>query len=187
MILVYLLIAVVFAFIYYSYVKNRGNDSEGGLSELYSDENEYDRAVKESGSQAFEEKYFERVRNGEDFQQFLVIGGQQDCGLIRSLLAADGIPSYTENENVNSMYGGTPASVTGVFAIKLYILVNDYEEAYEIVCDYVKSKKETFDSAEKKPVAEVAGAVVTGLFFAPFPVNSEQKGMGITILPKKTK
>ncbi len=153
-------------------------------SEFIEDKDAYDKAVEES--EDFEKKYFEAVENGEKFQQFLVLGGQQDCSLIRSLLAADGIPTYIENENVNRMYGGVATSVTSVFAIKLFILVKDYDKAYEIVCDYAKSKQEDFKEqrSNSSNIAKTTAAVVTGLFFAPYPVNAEQKGMGITILPK---
>lgn len=147
------------------------------------------KSSEEETSEDFDKKYFEGIEKGEPYQQFLILGGQQDCALIRSLLAADDIPSFVENENVNRMYGGVASAVTGVFAIKLYILVKDYEKAYEIVCDYAKSKKEEFaaDEETKTDIRKVAAATVTGLFFAPYPVNAEQKSMGITILPKVEK
>lgn len=149
--------------------------------------NESNNSVADDSQEDFDKAYFEAVEKGEAHQQFLVIGGQQDCALIRSLLAADDITTYAENENVNRMYGGNAASVTGMFAIKLYILVKDYEKAYEIVCDYARSKLETKDDEKVSEIKTVTEAAVTGLFFSPVPVNSEQKYMGITILPKVEK
>lgn len=179
------IIAFILIFIFFIVFRNNKKMEPDSISELITSEEEYNSALTDTDD--FDKEYFERIEKGEASQQFLVIGGQQDCGLIRSLLAADGIPTYTENENINSMYGGTSVSVTGVFAIKLFILVNDYDKAYEIVCGYANSKKENpeAETTVGKTFARTAGAVVTGLFFAPFPVNAEQKGMGITILPKE--
>lgn len=164
--------------------KNKNTTEPNYDSEYFYDEEAYNKASEEI--EDFEKNYFERIENGEKSQQFLLLGGQQDCSLIRSLLAADNIPSYVENENINRIYGGTPTAVTGVFALKLFILVNDYDNAYEIVCDYANSKKEDFEkqAKEKHTVLETSSEILTGLFFAPYPVNSEQKSMGITILPK---
>lgn len=179
----YLLSFIFILLILFLISKNKKkNKTEANYdSEYIYDEKAYNEASEELID--FDKQYFNRINNGELSQQFLLLGGQQDCSLIRSLLAADNIPSFVENENINRIYGGTPASVTGIFAIKLYILVNDYDKAYEIVCDYAKSKKES-TSEENHSVSETTTKIVTGLFFAPYPVNSEQKSMGITILPK---
>lgn len=182
----YLLSFIFILLILFLISKNKKkNKTEANYdSEYIYDEKAYNEASEELID--FDKQYFNRINNGELSQQFLLLGGQQDCSLIRSLLAADNIPSFVENENINRIYGGIPASVTGIFAIKLYILVNDYDKAYEIVCDYAKSKKESTDnnSEENHSVSETTTKIVTGLFFAPYPVNSEQKSMGITILPK---
>lgn len=183
----YLLIGAILFFILLKIFSKKGkNVPEQNFDEDYI----YDEKLYTESSrnlENFEDKYFERINNGELAQQFLVLGGQQDCAIIQSLLAADNIPSYVENENINRMYGGVPSAVTGVFAIKLYILVNDYEKAYDIVCEYAKSKQEDFEKQEmeEKTILQTTSKVITGLFFAPYPVNSEQKGLGITILPKK--
>lgn len=166
------------------FFKNRKKPQEqSSFADLISNEEEYNNTTVDT--EDFSKKYFDALQNGEKSQQFLVIGSQQDTSLIRSLLAADDIPTYTENENINKMYGGGATIAASAFAIKLFILTKDYDKAYEIVCDYAKSKSQesqhqTQDSSGKTVVA----AAITGLFFSPFPVNSEQKGMGITILPK---
>lgn len=182
----YLLIAVIAVYIIFEIRRNQKQKKPEPNydAEFIDDEEAYNKGTTDLVD--FEDKYFERIKSGEFCQQFLILGGQQDCSVIRSLLAADDIPSYVENENVNRMYGGTPAAVTGVFALKLFILVNDYDKAYDIVCGYAKSKKEEFEEQSKKEKSkiETSAEIVTGLFFAPYPTNCEQKSMGITILPK---
>lgn len=159
------------------------------LSDLYVDEKAHDQAIKESKS--FELNYFDRVRNGEQTQQFLAIAGQQASAMLRSLLCAEGIPSYAENEHINAMYSLTNLTASS-FAIKVFILVADYDRAYEIVTDFL-SKQEKMQEKEdaegqeesvEKTVTKAAGAVMTGLFFMPMPDGSELKPMGVTILPK---
>lgn len=167
------------------FLKNRKSpkiaEEKSSFADLLTSEEEYNNATV--NEEDFETKYFEGIQQGEKFQQFLVIGSQQDTSIIRSLLAADGIPSFIENENVNRMYGAGATIAASAFAIKLFILSKDYDKAYEIVCEYTKSKQ-TEDEDSKTSYKTVAAAVVTGLYFSPFPINSEQKGMGITILPK---
>ena len=160
------------------------------LSDLYVDEKAHDEAIKQSGE--FELNYFERVRNGEQTQQFLAIAGQPASAMIRSLLCAAGIPSYAENEHINAMYALNNLNSSSAFAIKVYILVADYDRAYEIVTDFLskqehikeKEKAEGEEESAAKTAKKVADAVMTGLFFMPMPDGSEDKPMGVTILPK---
>ena len=167
------------------------------LSDLYVDEKAHDQAIKES--EKFELNYFERVRNGEQTQQFLAIAGQPACAMIRSLLYADGIPTFAENEHINSMYSLNTLPASSAFAIKLFILISDYDRAYEIVTDFLSKQEpapENEEGAEDKEAQEVQeesqpkvitttnGAVMTGLFFMPMPDGTQYKPMGVTILPK---
>ena len=135
--------------------------------------------------------YFERVRNGEQTQQFLSVGGQLACSMIRSMLFAEGIPTYTENEHANSFYSLNNLSSSSAFSIKVFILVADYDRAYEIVSDFVSKceRSESDDSNESESkISEsaktTADALITGCFFIPMPDGSQDKPMGITILPK---
>ena len=178
------------------------------LEDLYTDEKEHDEAIKNAAE--FEKGYFERVRNGEQTQQFLAVGSQIASSMIRSLLFAENIPTYTENEHVNSMYSLNNLAASSAFSIKVYILVADYDRAHEIVCDFInkheaKQEVESEDgngaeteksgdySDEKSAASEVsaqkiakkvAAGFVTGCFFIPMPDGSEEKMLGITILPK---
>lgn len=159
------------------------SESEGSLSSMYENEEEYNKAANELDN--FDKEYFSRIDAGEKCQQFLSIGGQQDCALIQSLLYSQGIPSYVENQNINRIYGANTAAVSA-FAMKLYILTADYDEAYRIVTDYCNSNRirNADQSAGEKISVSDALAVVTGLVFANVPPNVQQRGMGITILPK---
>lgn len=162
------------------------------LSDLYTDEKEHDEAIEKSAE--FEMNYFERIRNGEQTQQFLSVGGQLACSMIRSLLFGEGIPTYTENEHANSFYSLNNLS-SSAFSIKVFILVADYDRAYEIVSDFLSKcerSEEKSDESEKESgeskIAEAAKttteAIITGCFFIPLPDGSQEKPMGITILPK---
>lgn len=151
------------------------------FSDLYENEAEHDAAINNDDD--FDSAYFERVRNGEKSQLFLEIGGVADCSMIRSLLFSENIPSYIENEHVNKIYsfGG----LNSAFSIRLFILVADYEKAYEIVDAYVKGNAVS-EEGEENTVAKTSAAVAGAMFFIPLPEGSEQKTMGITVLPKIT-
>lgn len=161
------------------------------LADLYTNEEEHNEAIKQS--EEFEKGYFERVRNGEQTQQFLSVGGQLACSMIRSLLFAENIPTYTENEHANSFYSLNNLSSSSAFSIKVFILVADYDRAYEIVSDFVskcdranteESEQENETENTAKNITKATGAILTGCFFVPMPDGSQDKPMGITILPK---
>ncbi len=151
--------------------------------DYYMDEKEHDEAIKQIEN--FEKGYFERVRNGEQTQQFLAVGSMMMCSFLRSLLSAESIPTFTENEHVNSMYSLNALSGNSAFSIKVYILVADYDRAYEIISDFITShKKEESDQKSENPVKTIAKAAVTGMFFVNMPDGAEEKVHGITVLPK---
>lgn len=158
-------------------------EPEGSLSSMYENEEAYNEAAKELEN--FDKEYFTRVNAGEKCQQFLSIGSQQDCALLQSLMYAQGIPSYVENQNINRMYGANTAAVSA-FAMKLYILTEDYDEAYKIVTDYCSSNelRNADQPADEKISVPETAAIVTGLVFCTVPPNVQQRGIGITILPK---
>lgn len=129
-----------------------------------------------------EEKFFESVRNGKKYQHFLNLSAQIDCFMIRSMLASMDIPTYTEGENVNNIYGGASTCLTSVFKIKLYILIEDYEEAFEVVKGYIKNKAETLAERDGKDKY----IKVFELLAAPYIISNSQEMLGIVVLPKKT-
>ncbi len=155
------------------------------LSEFYTDEEEHNKAMAEA--QEYEKGYFERIRQGEQSQQFLAVGSFTICSFLRSLLAAENIPTYTENEHINGMYSLNALGGSSSFSIKVYILISDYDRAYEIIRDFIASheKREEEDSSDKT-AKTVTKAVMTGLFFVNLPDETEEVVYGITILPRVT-
>ena len=130
----------------------------------------------------FEELFFENVRKGEKYQHFLNLSSQLDCMLIRSILASMKIPTYVEGENINKIYGGTATFITTVFKIKLYILIDDYDEAFIVVKDYIKKKLESLSSRKGKDKYLKAFQILS----APYIISNSQEILGISIMSKKT-
>lgn len=154
------------------------------LSDFYTDEAEHDKAIADA--QAYEEGYFERIRRGEQSQQFLAVGSFLVCSFIRSLLAAENIPTYTENEHINTMYSLNTLGGTSGFAIKVYILISDYDRAYEIVRDFISKNERRVEDRPPAPAQTTAKNLVTGLFFVNMNDVSEEAVYGIMILPRVT-
>ena len=130
----------------------------------------------------FEELFFENVRKGKKYQHFLNLSSQLDCMLIRSILASMKIPTYVEGENMNKIYGGASTFITTVFKIKLYILIDDYDEAFIVVKDYIKNKRKSLSSREGKDNYLKAFEILS----APYIISNSQEILGISIMGKKT-
>ena len=129
----------------------------------------------------FEEKFFKEVRDGKDWQHFLNVSSQSDCMLIRSILSSMEIPTYTEGEHINKIYGGMSTCLTNVFKIKVYILVDDYDEAITIVKDYIKNKINSLSSRQGKDTYIKALEILA----APYIISTSQEMLGISIMCKK--
>ncbi|MBQ0002689.1 MAG: hypothetical protein KBT21_04045 [Treponema sp.] len=72
-----------------------------------------------------------------------------------------------------------------MFCIKLYILVEDYDEALEIVTDYLKSKisklnKESEDKKYKETLKKLASIAA-----APYCIDKDEEFCGIAIMKKE--
>ncbi len=155
------------------------------LSEFYTDEEEHNKAMTEA--QEYEKGYFERIRQGEQSQQFLAVGSFFVSSFLRSLLAAENIPTYTENEHINSMYSLNALGGASSFSIKVFILISDYDRAYEIISDFIKTHQRNQEEQTETGAAKtVAKAVTTGLFFVGMPEGAEEAVHGIMILPRVT-
>lgn len=133
----------------------------------------------------FEDKMIEQVQDGKKYQHFLNIANKTDCALIRSMLSSAEIYSYTEHEKANELYGGFAATINQMFCIKLYILVEDYDEALEIVTDYLKSKisklnKESEDKKYKETLKKLASIAA-----APYCIDKDEEFCGIAIMKKE--
>jgi hypothetical protein len=155
------------------------------LSEFYTDEEEHDKAMAEA--QEYEKGYFERIRQGEQSQQFLAVGSFFVASFLRSLLAAENIPTYTENEHINSMYSLNALNGASSFAIKIFILISDYDRAHEIISDFIAKHEKTDEEGPSiKDIKTTAKALATGLFFFNMPQGTEEAVHGIMILPRVT-
>ena len=138
MVFLYSIIAilVIFAIVIYVRVSKKNLKIENDLVE--------------EGRDDYEKEFFERAQNGEKSQVLLTIASQQDCAIIRSLLHADGIPSYVEGEHMNNIYGGISGTMVTVVGIKLYILCSDYEKAVEIIQESKLSDSKGFTILSKE-------------------------------------
>lgn len=130
----------------------------------------------------FDEAFFEQTNKGEKYQHFLSLSSQKDCALIRGILQADNVPTYTEGEHMNNIYGGIDGSMNAVVAIKVYILYKDYDRALEIISDYIRLKVERINSEEDKNYGEKILEALSSLSFSNS--NSGCEILGIVILPK---
>lgn len=129
----------------------------------------------------FQEIFFEKVREGEDYQHFLKIASQIDCSILRSILSSAKIPTYVEGENTNGIYGGGANLLNNLFSIRLYILTKDYDEALLIVTDFIKNKVERLaENGDDKPFMKILEVLA-----APYNISSKQDLLGITIMEKK--
>ena len=142
-ILIYLIILGIVGFIAYFFFFKGKNGKNKEADSQETNEN------AELTSQTFEKKFFERVEAGEKSVLFLTLGNPGDTALIRSLLFADGIPSYVEGEHMNNIYGGISGTMESVVAVKLYVLDADYERAKEIF-EESNIKKKDITVIEKK-------------------------------------
>ncbi len=130
----------------------------------------------------FEDLFFEKVKNGKKYQHFLNLSSQLDCMIIRSILSSMQIPTYIEGENANKIYGGVSTLITAVFKIKLYILIDDYDEAFLVVKDYIKNKVDTLSAREGKDKY----LKILEILAAPYIISNSQEILGISIMPKIT-
>ncbi|MCR5289506.1 MAG: hypothetical protein K6E51_05900 [Treponema sp.] len=130
----------------------------------------------------YEDALFEQVNKGKPYQHFLNISSQFDCMFIRSILASMNIPTYIEGEHLNGCAGGTSSTLTTLFKIKLYILVDDYDTAIVAVKDYIKNKIDSLSEKEGKDTYLKALEILA----APYSISTSQELLGITILPKKS-
>lgn len=142
---------------------------------------DYDIDEKDIDYSKFEELFFENVREGKKYQHFLNLSSQLDCMLIRSILASMKIPTYVEGENMNKIYGGASTFITTVFKIKLYILIDDYDEAFIVVKDYIKNKLKSLSSRKGKDKY----LKVFEILSAPYIISNSQEILGISIMSKK--
>ncbi len=141
-----------------------------------------DEADNEVSEQQFDDEYFERCRKGEGRQLFCNFASWQDCSIFQGILFANGIPSHKEHENSNRFYFGSNA-LSNVFAVQLWILINDYNDAYELLRYFTKQKTEAINENSESESNNV-GKKLLGIVLSPVPVSKEQEILGIKVFPK---
>lgn len=157
--------------------------SNNGKSDYKDSDSQENIALVDEEIENFDKEFFERTQAGESYQHFLSLSSLKDCSLIRGLLQVEGIPSYTEGEHMNNIYGGLSGTMNAVVAIKLYILIKDYETAYDIVRDFINEKVKRIEKeSEDNRGKHIASGIL--VFLAGAPVSIGQESLGIVVLPK---
>ncbi|UTC61423.1 DUF2007 domain-containing protein [Treponema sp. OMZ 787] len=120
-----------------------------------------------------EDIFFEAVKSGKKAVKFMHLFYQEDLMMIKSLFQSEHIPYRIENEHVASVLVGY--GVTGFNHTDLYILREDYDDAFKIVKEYAENKQLSGTSSS---MAEKAGAVITVLLASSFiPDKNETSGI----------
>lgn len=148
---------------------------------------ESDVAVEDDESDAnlqFDKEYFERCQNGEGYQLFMKFASMNDCVFLQSLLSAEHIPSHVENQHMNSLFGAGANVLSGTLAAQLWILIADYERAYEIAVQYLVKKSESLKDSKDSTLKETVSASLVVLLGTPYPITKSQQILGMTIFPK---
>lgn len=132
----------------------------------------------------FSKDFFIRSQNGEKSQYFLNVSSPQDCSFIRSILYSEGIPSLVDFSHMNALYGVRAGVENMVRFNRISILCNDYDEAFEILTDYVKQKINVLKQKEPHSPA-VKTAVILLSLIASKPLTQKQEILGISVYPKQ--
>ena len=151
-------------------------------------ENPENDVVQESDSEAsgqeFDKEYFERCQKGEGYQLFMKFASVNDCVFLQGLLSAENIPSHLENQHMNGLFGAGANVLSGTFAAQLWILIADYEKAYEIAVQYIVKKSESLKDSQDSTLKESVAACLVVLLGTPYPITKSQQILGMTIFPK---
>jgi hypothetical protein len=156
-ILVVLIIILFFAII------NRNRDENNSYKE--------DIEINEKTTNEIEELFFQETSNGEKKYKFLKIDNQFDLMFIKSLFQSEQIPYYVEFENISrmkpGMYPGMYIGDLGNYNL-VYILEKDYNDALEVVKNYIKIKKKNrINETDKKEKARNVVEVLLGNWTVP--------------------
>jgi hypothetical protein len=85
------------------------------------------------------------------------------------------------------MYSLNALNGASSFAIKIFILISDYDRAHEIISDFIAKHEKTDEEGPSiKDIKTTAKALATGLFFFNMPQGTEEAVHGIMILPRVT-
>ncbi|WP_407435271.1 hypothetical protein [Treponema sp.] len=179
-------IASFIIFFLFIFVVVKISEPRGGSGEPVkeqADENGEETSDEASAlDEHFDDEYFERCRKGEGRQLFCNFASWQDCSIFQGILFANGIPSHKEHENSNRFYFGSNA-LSNAFAVQLWILINDYNDAYELLRHFTKQKTEAINENAESESNNV-GNKLLGIVLSPVTVSKEQEILGIKVFPK---
>ena len=127
--------------------------------------------------------FFEGTQMGKKHQVFVRTSSPQDAGMIQSLLYSSGISSYSQFEHVTGVFGNTEGMSDSLFASKIQILEEQYDDAFQILVDYIGKKA---DMAIKKAGSSesLAWQGVYDLLRSGQVLEKKHEIFGITVYPK---
>ena len=128
-----------------------------------------------------EEQFFEAVNSGKEKYMFLKIDNQFDLMFIKSLFQSEHIPYYVEFENITKIRPGMYIGDLGNYNL-LYILDEDYNDAVEVVRNYIEGKRDNTNKNEnaKENIINI-GEILIGNWKVP----SASETNGIEIIYKE--
>ena len=85
---------------------------------------------------------------------------------------------------MNGLFGAGANVLSGTFAAQLWILIADYEKAYEIAVQYIEKKSESLKDSQDSTLKESVAAGLVVLLGTPYPITKSQQILGMTIFPK---
>jgi hypothetical protein len=144
-------------------------------------DNDFEEKIDVDESDKMIEQFFDEVNNGEEKIKFLKIDNQFDLMFIKSLFQSEGIPYYVEYENISRIRPGMYVGDLGNYNL-VSILDKDYTDAFEVVKNYIESKRNSKKNDENKMEnARNLAEILIGNWKVP----SAEETNGIQIIYKK--
>jgi hypothetical protein len=167
------IIVLIFIFTLFSRIRTN-NKKEDSEKDSDIDNIDNDDTVE------MENVFFEEVNNGKPKRRFLKIDNQFDLMFIKSLFQSESIPYYTEFEKISGIRPGMYIGDLGNYNL-LYILEEDYDDALEIIQEYIEKKKTSkTENGNKESLRNIAEVV-----FGNWRVPSASDTNGVEIIYKK--
>ncbi|MDR2897491.1 MAG: hypothetical protein LBU99_01660 [Spirochaetaceae bacterium] len=152
--------------------KNKTENTENDVNETASEEED----IGDDEYNEVEETFFSEVSGGKEKYQFLKIHNQFDLLFIKSIFQSENIPFYVEFEHISKIRPGMYIGDLGNYTL-LYILDENYNDAVELVENYLNTKKT--NTEKRKPIRNTAE-----ILFGNWKVPSATDTDGIEILYK---
>jgi ABC-type antimicrobial peptide transport system permease subunit len=160
---------ILFISIFALFAKNKeGNSNENDVKD-------------DSENNEIEELFFKEVSSGKEKYRFLKISSQFDLMFIKSLFQSESIPYYVEFEKISRTRPGMYVGDLGNYNL-LYILDDDYDDALEVVKNYMQTKKHNKENiSENKENIRNLSEVIIGNWKVPSATDID----GIEIMYKE--